>query len=44
MKQGAQAYGEFAKANPRLAENLQAIGNIGATALGSTQGQAMIAK
>ena len=39
-----EAYGEFAKSHPRFAENAQAIGNIGLTALGSTEGQKLISK
>lgn len=39
-----EAYGKFAEANPRFAENAQAITNLGLTALGSTQGQALIGK
>lgn len=37
-----EAYGEFAKNNPRFAEDIEAITNLGLSALGSTQGQALI--
>lgn len=39
-----EAYGEFAKNNPRFAENAQAITNLGLSALGSTEGQALMKK
>lgn len=37
-----EAYGEFAKNNPRFAENAEAITNLGSAALGSTEGRALI--
>ena len=37
-----EAYGELAKNNPGFAEDAQAITNLGLTALGTTQGQALI--
>jgi len=42
VKPWMEAYGEFAKNNPRFAENAQAITNLGLSALGSTEGQALI--
>jgi hypothetical protein len=39
-----EAYGEFAKNNPRFAENAEAITNLGLSALGSTEGQALMKK
>ena len=37
-----EAYSELAKNNPQLAEDIEAITNLGLSALGSTQGQALI--
>lgn len=37
-----EAYGSFAQANPRAAQNIEAVTNLGLSALGSTQGQALI--
>jgi len=42
VKPWMEAYGEFAKNNPRFAENAQAITNLGLTALGSTEWQALM--
>jgi len=42
VKPWMEAYGEFAKNNPRFAENAQAVANLGLTALGSTEGQALM--
>lgn len=39
-----EAYGEFAKNNPRFAENAQAITNLGLSVLGSTEGRALMKK
>ncbi len=44
VKPWMEAYGEFAKANPRAAANIWAVTNIGLTALWSTEWQKMIGK
>ena len=44
VKPWMEAYGEFAKNNPRFAEDIEAITNLGLSALGSTQGQALMKK
>ena len=44
VKQWMEAYGEFAKNNPRAAQNIEAITNIWLAALGSTEGQKLISK
>ena len=42
VKPWMEAYGEFAKNNPRFAENAEAITNLWLSALGTTQGQALM--
>ena len=42
VKPWMEAYGEFAKNNPRFAENAEAITNLWLSALGSTEWQALI--
>ena len=42
VKPWMEAYGEFAKNNPRFAENAEAFTNLWFSALGSTQGQALM--
>ena len=44
VKPWMEAYGEFAKNNPRFAENAEAFTNLWSSALGSTQGQALMKK
>ena len=44
VKPWMEAYGEFAKNNPRFAENAQAFTNLWLSALGTTQGQALMKK
>lgn len=44
VKPWMEAYGEFAKNNPRFAENAEAITNLWLSALGSTEGQALMKK
>ena len=44
VKPWMEAYGEFAQANPRAAQNIEAITNLWLTALGSAEWQKMIGK
>ena len=44
VKPWMEAYGSFAQANPRAAQNIEAITNLWLSALGSTEGQALMKK
>lgn len=44
VKPWMEAYGKFAEANPRFAENAQAVTNLWLSALGSTEWQALMKK
>ena len=39
-----EAYSKFSEANPRAAQNIEAFTNLGLSALGSTEGQALMKK
>ena len=44
VKPWMEAYGSFAQANPRAAQNIEAVTNLGLSALGTTEGQALMKK